>query len=95
MRNISIFVQKIKILSEKLLIFDQFTRENSNNCHFLRLKIVNFGTKIQIDYFRNVSTNINLWTKMKHLTHCVMLRVQNDFHHKTFFPSLLLNEFSN
>ena len=35
----------------EILIFDPFTSENLNKLSFLPLKIVNFGAKIQIDYF--------------------------------------------
>ena len=43
-----------------MLILDQFMRENSK---FLPLKIVNFGTKIQIDYFESVFINFNFLDK--------------------------------
>ena len=44
-------------------IFDQISRENSNIVDFLPLKILNFGTKIQIDQNLNVFISLNFLTK--------------------------------
>ncbi len=40
-----------KITKLKKAVFGYFTRENSNIWDFMPLKIVNFSTKTQIDYF--------------------------------------------
>ena len=58
--------------SLKNSIFDRIRRENSNILDFLPLKILNFGTKIQIDQNLNVFISLNFLTKKWLLVHCVL-----------------------
>ena len=54
-------------------MFHQFLRENSNNLDFFPPEIINFGTKIQVNFLISGFVNLNFWTKNVILTHCVLL----------------------
>ena len=68
-----IYILRLKLYFEhgKILLLTNFWRENSTNWNFFPVKLVDFGTKIQIDFLPMIFINFHFWTRKWTLCHSV------------------------